>query len=269
MTRPAPRHGFTLVEMSVVLVVVGLVAAGVLGGRELIESYRITAQARQIDQFDAAVNTFKIKYGYLPGDIPFAKASQFGLPPGWYGWWDANGDGMYNSGFMPVSFGYTATYEQVLFWPQLAAARLVEGSYAVSTSTGAFARMKLNPQYGIMPMTMPTLGEGNWWALGATHINWSIRWSDSSTPVVAPSLTPQQALQLDQRMDDGKPGSGRVRAVQVINTAVCNDPGGAGCFVVDTNANASFGIPNCVVNGGATYNLTQTGVNCILAIKMQ
>ena len=74
------NNGFTLVELSIALVIIGLLVGGILVGRDLIESARIRTQVRQIEQLNTAANTFKNKYGSLPGDIHQTKAAQFGFP---------------------------------------------------------------------------------------------------------------------------------------------------------------------------------------------
>src|SRR4051812_40153055 len=73
------RVGFTLIELSIVLVIIGLIIGGVLAGRELIASAATRAQIAQIDKYQSAVNAFRSKYGYLPGDIPDPMAGQFGF----------------------------------------------------------------------------------------------------------------------------------------------------------------------------------------------
>ena len=73
------KKGFTLIEMSIVLVIIGLIIGGVLLGRDLISAAAVRAQIAQIEKYNAAVNTFKGKYGYLPGDIPDPYASRFGF----------------------------------------------------------------------------------------------------------------------------------------------------------------------------------------------
>src|SRR5271170_5107299 len=71
--------GFTLVELSIVLVIVGLITGGVLVGQDLISAAATRAQISQIEKYQTAVNTFRGKYGYLPGDIPAPYATQFGF----------------------------------------------------------------------------------------------------------------------------------------------------------------------------------------------
>ena len=62
------KKGFTLVELSIVLVIIGLLIGGILVGLSLIETAKINALIRQIQQYDIAVSSFKSKYKGLPGD---------------------------------------------------------------------------------------------------------------------------------------------------------------------------------------------------------
>lgn len=64
------RSGFTLVELSIVLVIIGLLIGGILAAQSMISTAKINAQVRQIGQFDAMVLNFKTKFNYLPGDAP-------------------------------------------------------------------------------------------------------------------------------------------------------------------------------------------------------
>jgi prepilin-type N-terminal cleavage/methylation domain-containing protein len=64
------RNGFTLVELSIVLVIIGLLIGGILVAQSMISAANITATVKQIGQFDAGVENFETKYGYLPGDAP-------------------------------------------------------------------------------------------------------------------------------------------------------------------------------------------------------
>ena len=66
------RAAFTLVELAIVLVIIGLITGGIIVGQALIETAKYRQQARQIETINAAVNTFKLKYGCLPGDCAFA-----------------------------------------------------------------------------------------------------------------------------------------------------------------------------------------------------
>jgi prepilin-type N-terminal cleavage/methylation domain-containing protein len=59
---------FTLIEMSIVLVIIGLIVGGVLVGQSLISAAAVRAQISQIERYQTAVNAFRDKYSGLPGD---------------------------------------------------------------------------------------------------------------------------------------------------------------------------------------------------------
>src|SRR5689334_17885827 len=61
--------GFTLVELAIVMIIIGLLIAGVLKGQALIGNARVTSTVAQIKAIDAAVSTFKDTYAGLPGDL--------------------------------------------------------------------------------------------------------------------------------------------------------------------------------------------------------
>lgn len=69
MTNSATEKGFTLVELAISLIVIGLIIGGVLRGREMIHNAQITTTMSQLKAFDSAANMFRDTLGYLPGDI--------------------------------------------------------------------------------------------------------------------------------------------------------------------------------------------------------
>jgi len=62
------QQGFTLVEIAIVLVIIGILLGGVLKGRELIENAKIANLAKSIEEIRAAVNAYQDRYRALPGD---------------------------------------------------------------------------------------------------------------------------------------------------------------------------------------------------------
>ena len=77
------RHAFSLVELSIVLVILGLLVGGVLSGQSLIRAAQLRSVTTQFANYRAAVFTFRDKYFALPGDM--ANASAF--------WGSAGGTG--------------------------------------------------------------------------------------------------------------------------------------------------------------------------------
>ena len=121
------RYGFSLVELAIVLVILGLLVGGVLTGKALIRAAEIRSQIVQIDEYRLAANTFKEKYFYWPGDIPDPVATQLGLVAryvdGFATGQGSNGDGVIgNNGVSCASNG-----ETILFWVDLSTKGLIRG----------------------------------------------------------------------------------------------------------------------------------------------
>jgi prepilin-type N-terminal cleavage/methylation domain-containing protein len=77
------RAGFTLVEIAIVLVIIGLIIGGILVGQDLIRVATIRSQVSQIDKYQAAINTFRLKYNNaLPGDVPARSRRKMDLSRG-------------------------------------------------------------------------------------------------------------------------------------------------------------------------------------------
>jgi hypothetical protein len=70
--KQSARTGFTLIELSILLVVIGLIVGGVLVGQDLIRSAGIRKTISELQKFQTAIATFKGKYDCLAGDCPNA-----------------------------------------------------------------------------------------------------------------------------------------------------------------------------------------------------
>src|ERR1700735_3583176 len=75
------ERGFTLIELSIVLVIIGLIVGGILVGQDLIKAAETRAQISQIEKYNSAVNTFRGKFGGLPGDLAVSTANRVGITP--------------------------------------------------------------------------------------------------------------------------------------------------------------------------------------------
>jgi len=62
------KRGFTLVELSIVLVIIGLLIGGILVAQSMVDSTKVQRFVGEVNQYMAAINNFKVKYRQLPGD---------------------------------------------------------------------------------------------------------------------------------------------------------------------------------------------------------
>ncbi len=81
MSQAKHKKSFTLVELSIVLSILGILISGLLAGKKLITNSEVAATIKQIEIYRKAINTFYQTYGYLPGDFPNA---QYQLAPKGY-----------------------------------------------------------------------------------------------------------------------------------------------------------------------------------------
>ena len=111
LARRRSEGGFTLVEIAIVIVIIGLLIGGVLKGQAMIEGAKSKRVVKQADEVRTAIMAFYDKYGAYPGDEDSAL-----FPPGT----DAEGDG---DGQIETNA------EQYEVWADLALAGLISGSY--------------------------------------------------------------------------------------------------------------------------------------------
>jgi prepilin-type N-terminal cleavage/methylation domain-containing protein len=276
-------QGFTLIELSIVLVIIGLIVGGVLVGQDLIKAAEVRAQISQIEKYNTAVNTFYSKYQAIPGDMNVATADQFGFTigsgcTGQTGGRDGNGliDGI--QGGIGSFIDETALFWQDLTTPGLTS--LIEGSFTnggappagcanlsplpTSTTVGEYF-----PAGKIGRGTYVIVGESsgtNYYILqGVVGTSGSVvglhgAWNGATTPI--PVL---EAYKIDQKVDDGLPTSGVVQAMYTTGTI---------------NPTIYQGAPNNTTDGATTcYNTTSNtysigfqggvGANCALSFQMQ
>jgi prepilin-type N-terminal cleavage/methylation domain-containing protein len=119
------KNGFTLVELAIVLVIIGLLVGGVFQGQELIKQANIRKAISDLNSYKTSVATFKAKYNQLPGD--FSLSTSF-FPSFVIGDIAANGN---NDGIIDY-------HEGINFFSHLALAGLAKGrfltGYPVNTS---------------------------------------------------------------------------------------------------------------------------------------
>ena len=103
--KPVAKNAFTLIELSIVLVIVGLITGGILVAQTLIHQAEIRNQIKQLQEYQTAYNVFKLKYSCVPGDCNNA-TTLFGTTDS-FGNAINNGDG---DGKIDTSYGGSFAY---------------------------------------------------------------------------------------------------------------------------------------------------------------
>lgn len=206
--------GFTLIEMSIVLIIIGLIIGGILKGQEVIESSRQKAIITQIDSVRAAVNTFADKYQALPGD--YIRASER-LRPDMI---DGSGEGIIgNSGLdqaTQVASEPGNTEEYVEFWNQLAAARLISGTRILTNSSPDFFGEGSPFPESDIPGSGLTVLYGNYDV--DTNIERRTHWLRIQKALgevgqATESISPKSMFEIDIKIDDGIGTDGTARVL--------------------------------------------------------
>lgn len=248
------RAGFTLIELSIVLVIIGLLIGGIMVGRTLIEHAKLRNILNQIEQYRAAVNTFRVKYNCLPGDCPnataFWGASASCVPVATatasiynQATCNGNGDGRLtygnsyasDPGIGGLTYLQGATIEHFLFWQHLSNAGLLDSNYTgiptFAYSLGFIAGVNM-PVLKSFPAVIVlasyeipspgTYGAGGWFP-NAHYFRTGVPNTSHNYWPEGEYLSVVDIYALDVKTDDGLPhkGSIMVFANATINTIHC------------------------------------------------
>ena len=197
------QSGFTLIEIAIVLVIIGLLLGGVLKGQELINSARVKNLANDFKNVPVFIYGYQDKFKALPGDDTAVATHVGGVPATTPATKQGNGviDGAWNS--------TTQTDESWLFWQHIRLAGFGPGSTDTTNASGDY--IPKNAVGGIIGITNSTT-------------NSPITAAPSSGPglrgtyiVCSGSIPGKFATQLDTTLDDGNTATG---SVMVLDPAV-------------------------------------------------
>ena len=243
------QSGFTLVELSIVMIIIGLLIGGILKGQELIENTRIASTISLLKQVEVAYHTFTDSYQGKPGDLAAARTRIPGCDAG-NSCVNGNGNLMVGtaSGDPWANVNTTITSENTQFWKHLALADLIAGmnpsssaidwgdTYPGAPIGGGFLAntTRGNAQYvSVRGLTILTRSRADGqWLCGVATGNFE-----------ECSMSAQQAFKIDSKMDDGNAQTGNFAAISMSYRTGC-------------------GTPNTGINGANGYNPKKDVKSC-------
>lgn len=173
------QQGFTLVEIAIVLVIIGLLLGGILKGQEMITQAKIKNIMADFSGVSAAYHGYQDRYRAIPGDDPGAD-KRWTTPTAAT---SGNGNGQLNGTYNQTCAG--STDEVCLFWDHLRRAGFVSG-------TGT--QQPFNAVTGLIGVQTGGLGF-------------------SGLVICSANLPDKIAIAVDTQMDDGTPNAGTVRGI--------------------------------------------------------
>ncbi len=221
------KNGFTLIELSIVLVIIGLIVGGVVGGKALIKSSEVHALVTTMDRIKTSVNAFYLQYDALPGD--FREAGDYwpncdSTPA------NCNGDG---------DNTVETDAEKYRAWQHLALADILPSSMSgVVNGSG-------NCEIGVNIMDTPMNGGGlmfnsasyAWWP---RRLDMGLQFGSRDNVVHSscldnPIVTAAVARKIDRKIDDGLASDGNMFSL---------DGGGASgeCLVDQGGADNNYNV---------------------------
>ena len=244
------KHGFSLLELSIVLVIIGLIAGGIVAGASMIRAAELRAVITEKQQYQTAINSFRDKYLGVPGDRK--NATDFwgemgdaaaGACPATAGTGtetcDGNGDGMIGE--------HAGANEHFTFWQHLANADLVAGSLTGVNDISQHALEGAIIGENIPSSKISSAGffatwrgavashahyfdsaDGNLFHYGADTV--------SGPSVYWPLFMPAEVWNIDKKLDDGKPATGNVKVMK--NTSTINP----NCATTDVISTAEYDL---------------------------
>jgi prepilin-type N-terminal cleavage/methylation domain-containing protein len=226
--RRRPTHGFTLVELAIVMVIIGLLVGAIMAGKSMIRAQRVRDLLADARNYSVAMQQFREQYGQLPGDFDHAESV----------WGNAEGGAVTTN---CVGYGTTQSPDTVKTcngngngvldigspaegfwaWQQMGAAGLIAAHYIGAEMGGSITDAK--PGTNVPASAVPT--SGFWlfsWGVEAASTTFYVGdYTDTMTlgAINEPSwpykalLKPAEAEAIDIKADDGAPGTGSIRTL--------------------------------------------------------
>ncbi len=222
------QRGFTLVEIAIVLVIIGLLIGGVLRGQELLNSARINSISAQQSSIQTAYYGFIDRYKMMPGDLTAAQALLINstTAPA-----SVSGDGVVLVADSPAFFNNISQAGFISCTPCSSTALVTPGTAAVAGGAAATAATYIPPATLSGTNTIVNVYGAPLTFLNNTAITGgstagSIEFLSATAEISKPLLTTGNTIasnmlaEMDRKSDDGNPAGGSFRYTDTGTTSI-------------------------------------------------
>jgi prepilin-type N-terminal cleavage/methylation domain-containing protein len=217
------QKGFTLVELAIVLMIIGLLIGAVLRGQELMNNARLQSVVKQVMSYQGAISTFKDAYQEYPGDLRTATTRVPGCQTGaGNNCVNGNGDGTIGTpNLVWILNDQSLTSENAQFWKDLALTHIISGVKPNATIVGfgdSHPGAPIGGGFSVVVTTQDPSDPTGSMIPGSLVLRLH---NDLTTTVIEdnPVMSPRQAGYIDRKMDDGIPNTGSVQSTASGSTA--------------------------------------------------
>jgi prepilin-type N-terminal cleavage/methylation domain-containing protein len=231
------KSAFTLVELAIVIVVIGILFAGVVVGQSLVKSAELRSIWAQQEEMKKASLAFSLEYNYWPGDFP--ETDQY-WPESTLGFKPCNGNGnkiIHGSNYSCTNGPFpdgAISHERAAFWQHLSLAEIVPGfdkNYnALRNTPQGLLRYGNVPVYNARDSVVSVYSTGHHPSFSRTHVY-----------AISTNLSPKDAYFFDKKFDDGYARKGNVTMRDGGNQGGCNI-GSSNIWDIDNDANCGLFI---------------------------
>jgi len=195
------NSGFSLVEMTVVIVVIGIIVGAVVSSKSMLRNYRVMSVISDVEEFRASIDAFSSKYKSLPGDM--SDAADY-----WSACTDTGGNTCNGDDNGMVEYVATAAREDLRAWEHLNHAEMVKNDFTGREDVSGNLVVDVN-----VPISKTKSGAFDlfYYTDSTGRVGNMIRFASvNGANLDAGVITPQEAENIDLKIDDGKSLSGEV-----------------------------------------------------------
>lgn len=257
--------GFTLVELSIVIIIIGLITGGVIGARSLIESGKVSSQIQQISEFKTAYSAFKLQYDAIPGDMRDAEdyfgsgcGGSFSSSPVGRIPYFCNGNGdkcisnancadqLYGNYSDSIRFNVHLNKSEIM--PDINYASSSNRHICHGRDGGIFISSPLDERGVVVAgSNSPDVAYLYYSSSAAYEASANVNYCADAQHIDNFITTTKVTKKIDSKIDDGNGGRGAVRALRGVNR--------------------NFVVTDCV-NADGTYKLNLTGKRCSFRVEI-